>query len=238
MRDIRGMSVFKRKIRRFLSIDFSHTLVKIGYIESTRDSFRLINYDFKKISQPENNKAETVDFINKFRKSNSISRKEVYLTVPLSDSVVAKRINLPSVPKEEVASAAKWHLKEESTVNLDTAIFDWQIVAEHMSPEGAKRNEIMFVLANPEVIYKYLSIVGECQLQPLIISTAPFNYANILKHYSPNLKTVALIDVGDKDTTLCIYKGNKVNFIRKVSFSSEKTHAVFNYCVSIRQRPN
>jgi type IV pilus assembly protein PilM len=214
--------ILRKSTTRFLSIDFSPAFVKIAYIESSGGGFTLLAYDLKKALSAEEERPQVVEFINNFLKANSISEKEVSLTISGPDSILIKQLSLPVVPKEEILQAIKWQLKTEAPFDLENAVFDWQVVREYTDEEGARKSEIMCIFAKLEVINKYLSIISECNLAPLRISSSPFNYANILSRLPDNPPIAAVLDIGYKESTLCIYKNHKLNFIRKLAFSSEK----------------
>lgn len=215
-------SILKKKVKRFVSIDFGRAYVKIAYMESWDKNFKLLNYDFKKILSNEENRRDIVEFITNFLKTNAVVEKEAYLTIAEPDSVIIKNLTLPAMPKTEILEAAKLELKDGFSFDLEDAIFDWQIVGEHTDEEGAKKNEIMLILAKANFIDKYLSIVGNCDLIPLAISSGPFNYAHLLRYDEKGSAICALLDIGYKDTTLCIYKNAKLVFLRRLTFSSDK----------------
>ena len=211
-----------KKIKKFLSIDFGRGFVKIAYAESLIYNFKLINYDLKKILLIQENKDKAVDFINNFLKTNSILEKDAYLTISDPDCIIIKHITLPALPKGEILEAAKWQLSEELPFDLENVKIDWQVVNEYTDEEGAKKNEIVLILAKSESLDKYISIILNCNLNPVMVSGSPFNYANILKHSKVADEIQAILDIGYSDTTLCIYKNKKLHFLRKLPFSSEK----------------
>lgn len=216
------INLLKKGPRKSLSIDFGQAFVKVVYMEYGRGGFKLLNYDLKKIISSESNKPQVIDFIANFLKTNSILIKDVYLTISDPESLIIKHLMLPVVPKEEILKAAKWQLKEEVHFDLETSTIDWQIAGEYTDDEGAKRNGIMFVLADTKVISKYLSIVTECGLNPIGITTGPFNYCHVLRYFKESFPIQAILDIGYSDTNLCIYKNNKLAFVRRLPFSSER----------------
>lgn len=215
------IEILKKKTKRFLSIDFGQAFVKIAYLQSLGDNFIILNYDLKEIRSKEEKRDEIVNFINNFLKTNSISEKETFLTLSDLESIIIKQLVLPAVPKEEIQEVIKWQLKGEVPFNIENAVLDWQIVKEYSDEDGTKKNIITCILAASEIINKNLSILGDCGLTPLRISSSPFNYAYILSHLQENPSVIAVLDMGYKDTTLCIYN-SKLNFIRNLAFSSHK----------------
>ena len=216
---IKLSGLLKQEAKRFISLELTASRLKIAYLEKTELGFKLINYALQDISAL--SKEEIVGSINNFLKTNNISEKEVILSLSFPDDVIIKSITLPVVPKEEIAKAVKWHLKEDLPFDLKDATFDWQIVKEFRDDEEIKKYEIVFVVARLETINRYLSLINECGLLPLRIGAIPFNYTNILKRLQKNLP-LAILDIAEKQTNLCIYKDAKLSFIRELGFSSSK----------------
>ena len=155
-------------------------------------------------------------------KSNSISGKEAYLTISDPEALIIKHLVMPSLPGKELLNGAKWQLKDDVPFDLDNAIFDWKAVDEQTDEDGARKNEIVFAVANAETVRSYVSLASECNLEPVGISTDPFNYANILRHSDDTSQVQAVLDISHKDATLFIYKDKKLRFVRKLPFSSER----------------
>ncbi len=219
---ILGAIGYNKKPRRFFSIDFGEAALKIAYVESNAGKSKLLNYDLKKLSKEEA-KEETVEFINSFISSNSISEKEVYLTISNADSIAIKPLMLPVVPKQEILGAAKWQLKEEVAFDLENALIDWQVVKEYIDEDGAKKNQITFILVEKEILDRYLSIVRSCNLQPIKISVAGFNYANIIKGQEREVSQIkAVLDIGFQESRLFVYNEGKLQFVRVLPFSSDR----------------
>ncbi len=212
--------ILKTNKKRFLSVDFDHAFIKIIYIESRGTGFALLNYDFKKLSPDQANKNEITDFIRNFIEANSVREKETYLTISELDSIIVKYFVLPKLPKAEIPEAIKWKLKQEPGINLENLILEQQIIKEYTDEEGSEKIRIMSVLAKQEAINKYLALVNDCKLVPIRISSSCFNYENILRRLDKEPLIAAVLDVGHKDTELCIYNNN-LNFIRGLVFSSE-----------------
>jgi len=214
--------ILKKKRRRFLSIDFGQAFVKILYLESHASGLRLLDHDLKKISLSDSTRPEIVKFINNFLKKNSITEKEANLNIAGPDSVIIKHLTLPVLPRQEILEAAKWQLKDIVQADLNDFIIDWQIVKEFVGAQGAKKNIILFALTNKDVVNKCISIVFNCGLNPVSVSSDPFNYANILKQSKEKSDLQALLNIGYNHTSICIYKNSKLQFIRELPYSTEK----------------
>jgi len=208
--------------KKFISVDFGCAFVKITYMEVSPDSCKLLAHDLKAISSPDAID-EIKDFLKGFIEANSITEKETFITLPEMDAVIIKHLTLPVVPKEEILGAAKWQLREETPFDLEGAAAGWQVVEEYTDEDGAKKNEIVFAVAGKETIGKFLSIAKDCNLEPICITSGPFNYASILNAlHIDKARAQAVLDVGCRKAMLCIYVDGKLKFIRVLPFSSNK----------------
>lgn len=214
---------FKKKTQRFLVVDLGQLLTTILHLEAQPNGFRLISYDGKRILPTEEKKEEVITaFIDAFLKTNNILDKDIILNISEVDSVIVKYLALPVMPEQEIPQAAKWQLREEVSFDLESALIDWQLVKDYTDEEGIKRNGIIFIAAKREAIDTYLSYVYKCNLEPLAVTSGPFNYANLIKYLPENLDFVAVLDIDYLDSTLSIYAENKLNFSRKLPFSGDK----------------
>lgn len=226
------------KKKRFISIDFGQEFIKIMYLEAQEQGVNLVAYDLKKISCTEANKPQIINFINNFLKTNSITEKEASFSITDPESIIIKPLTLPELPRSEVIAAMKWQLKDQAHFDLSTAIFDWQLVKEYSDEEGAKKNEIICVAARAGSTDKYLSVINACKLIPLRASSSPFNYAYILRALGrPEPGAVAVLDMGHRQATLCIYKENNLFLVRELAISLDKlTRSLSSTLVSAQGR--
>jgi len=216
--------IIRKGPKEILSVDFGRAFVKIACLESLGHNFKLLAYDIKKITSFAENRDEVLGFINNFIQSHSIQTKEVYVTISDPDSILIKRLTLSGVSKEEeILEAAKWQLQEGLSFSVEEAVLESCKISEFTDEEGVKKIEMMFVLAYAQALRQYLLVIKECELIPIIASLGPFNYSYLLKRISPQgEETLALLDIGQNNSTLCVFKGNELTLARTLSFSSDK----------------
>jgi len=220
---MKASELSQKKTKRSLAVDLSSGIFEIVLMESLAGQHRLLAYDVRKISSDakENQKA-AVDFIQDFLKKNFVTGKDVVLNISDMDSVIIKNLTLPVLPEEEIRGVAKWQLTEDVPFDLDTASLDWQVIREFTDDEGVKKNDLIFVIAKKETIDDYLSVIYQCQLNPVGITISSFSYSHLLKHLPQNPKVLAVLDIDYDDSTLGIYTDNKLNFVRRLPMSWEK----------------
>jgi type IV pilus assembly protein PilM len=211
------------KIKGMLVIDLGHASVKMAYGKSSsRGVLSIFAYGIKEIPPSGDQASRIIEFINNFLRNNNIEDKEASLTVSDLDTVSIKHLVLPAVPKQEILQAIKWQLKTEVSFDIDRAMLAWQIVKEYIDEEGAKKNDIVCIYAQPGSMDKYISILSSCGLEPVRISNASFNFGGVLRVLSKAPGVEAVLDMGYIEATLSIYKDGRLCFVRSLPFSSDK----------------
>lgn len=217
------LAPFGRKPQKFLAIDFSQAMTGIVYVESLDNGLKLLAYDMQKNSAAEKeNKTAVVDFIKAFLEKNSIAEKDVMVSISDADPVVIKFLALPFIPEKEIPGAARWKLKDDVPFDLDQSAIAWQVVGDYVDSEGVKSRGMIFVVMLKEAIDRYLSVIDQCHLEPLGITSSSFNYPSLLRYAPQKFRVTAVLDVDYKGSTLSIYSGNKLNFVRRLPISWEK----------------
>ncbi|MCF7908235.1 MAG: pilus assembly protein PilM [Candidatus Omnitrophica bacterium] len=215
-------SIFQKKPKVVVSIEFGQAFLKISFLEPYRNRFKLKDLLIEKISLTNQTKDDLIALIKSFLERNSILEAQVCLTISDPDSIVIKNLELPVLPKAEIIGAAKWQLKDELNFDLKDATIEWQVIREFTDQEQVKKNEIVFAVANAEAVNEYISVLKECNITPSKVSLAPFNYSNILKSQPESFKVESILDIGYNQSSLYIYLNNTLKFSRKIPFSSEK----------------
>ena len=204
-----------RQYRRLLAIDISSNTVSLVYREVTAQGFRILNYAaFKNVSSE-----NIVQEVNDFCRKNSVRNKEVLLSISQTDSVSIKYLILPELPADELIGAAKWQLKEEVPFDIEHAYLEWQIVKEFTDEEGAKRQGMVFIAIKKETVDQYVSVLAQCHLRPLGITSSSLNYVHLITD-APAV--FAVLEVQENDATLDIYLNRRLSFVRILPFSWQK----------------
>lgn len=216
--------LFKKKLERFVVVNFDPTITEVLYVEPLADKLRLLAYDVQKLPASDKEKKEEAvfHFIDGFLKQNAVAERDVIISISDADSIFVKDIVLPVMSEEETLKAAKWQLKDDVLFDLDKASIDWRALEEFTGEDGVKGARTIFIVANDEVVHRYLSLVQKCQLDPLCVTTGAFNYTHILEKLPEAPKSVAILDVGHTESTFGIYMDNKLNFVRRLPISWEK----------------
>jgi len=203
-------------------VDFGAGYVKIAYLKPEAGGVALLKYALKSFSPQPDTDAGARDFIKDFINKNSVIEKDVFFNITDPDAVFIKNFSLPFMPKDELFEAVKWQVQDSYQFNPDECLFDYQVIREYTDAEGAKKIDLLGVFIKEEVIKQYLALLASCSLSCQSISVNPFSYLAILNSLPAAEKPVAVLDIGQFNSQLSIYKDNKVVFVRNLGVSSSK----------------
>ncbi len=215
----------KENNKRSVSIDFGASFIKVVCLEASGGSYRLLAYALSAFNASQKTDQEISLFLKQLLESNSITAKDVSLSISDPDWISIKRLILPQMPRDELLNALKWQLRGQLPSGLEDGVFDLQIIREYTDSEAAKKVELFCVFAKKDIINKYVLAVTACGLLPVKVSSSVFNYCGILDLLSANPEISAILDVGQTHSQVSIYQKNKLIFDRELNFSIEKLTA-------------
>jgi len=205
-----------------ISLELNRTSLRMLYLDRAGDRLEVLSHQAVKFRAEDDIIAGLSKAIREFLRDNSISTKKIYFTLSGAEAVAIKNFVLPAMPKSEILEALKWQLKEEPPFDLEHALFDYQIVKDFIDEDGTQKNIVMVTLADSRVLRKYLSAITQCNLDLVRASISPFNYSCLLENYNKDKGLTAVLDIGYSDSALCIYRGAKLTFVRRLVFSTDK----------------
>ncbi|MEW6008554.1 MAG: pilus assembly protein PilM [Candidatus Omnitrophota bacterium] len=221
-----------------IGIDIGEYSIKAVKIEKTASGLRILDFitkdEISKNAQGEIDPAVIKDILNKF----SIEGAQICSVISGGD-IVVKHAIVPFMPKEELKDAVRWSLKEVVNFNLEESKVDFQIQDAITGTDGIKRNEVLAVAVNNAVIDKNVKLLQAAGIEPYLITTSHFALANLVAHNERIMqgKTNVLIDIGFKKTTILIFRGTKLEFIRQISSAGDSfTKALSGVVVTFPKR--
>lgn len=218
MKQLSGVTT--KKTNRRLIIDFGQATTKILLIEYSVPGQRLLHYGLHRIISQEAKDQETENFVKSFLSDHRILEREAVLVISEPGAVAVKYLIMPVLAANELMEAARLLLKEEA-IELSDFLCECQSVREYKDEDGARRQGTVFALAKKETVNRYLAFALRLGLEPQRVTSAPFNYAQIM-HYCPPCEhpIVCVLDIGYQEASLYIYNHGKLNFARRLSFSA------------------
>lgn len=225
------MSIFSSKNESYLGIDLGTSSIKICELANVGGRPRLVTYGFSEKNTEANGNdnllnrtEETAMAIKGICEKSSATSKKVVTALP-NFSVFSSILNLPNLPKKELASAISWEAKKIIPTPLDEVILDWKIIDEIESSGGAetstmpdngqqttsfkrifskphKNLRILLTGANKSLVKKYIDIFGKANLNLLSLETE--NFALIRSLIGNDKSNILLIDLGATTSSITV----------------------------------
>jgi type IV pilus assembly protein PilM len=221
-----------------IGIDIGEYAIKAVKVEKTAESARILDFVIKEgvYSGP----TGEVD-------SNAIKEVVAKLgaegahihCVISGQNIVVKYAIVPFMPKEELRDAVRWSLKEAVNFNLDESTIDFQIVGSLTGTDGIKRNEVLSAAVHTPLINKQAKLFQDSGLELSSMTISHFALAHFVAQNERIMqgKINVVIDIGFKKTTLLIFKGTMLKFIRQLSSAGESfTKALSGVVVTFPKR--
>ncbi len=169
--------------------------------------------------------AGTAEFIKSFLAERAPGCRRAYLTLP-ENEVSVRHLEIPAVQASKIRGVAEWQLKDELPGGAESHEIAWEITGELAARTEERKYRLAVLTASGGKLSVYLDLLSSCGLRTELVSYAPFNYGRILRAGGAATSAVdAVLDVGEEDSFICIYKGGRLVFLRRLPFSCRKLAA-------------
>jgi len=199
-----------------LGIDIGEKLIKIVELKDSPQGPTLNNYATIEISANQ----DLANSITNAIKKLGFKDKEVVTSIS-GPKVQARRISLPAMPEAELREAVKWEAKNFVHFPIENAVIDYYILEK--TGEKTQKIDLIAVAVEKAAFSKRISLIEKAGLKCVGISISPFATLELI-YLSPEVKKnelVALIDIGEMYSHLCLFKNNTLLFIREITFAGE-----------------
>ncbi|NCN07613.1 pilus assembly protein PilM [Candidatus Falkowbacteria bacterium] len=223
------MGIFSSK-SSYLGIDIGTSSIKIIELSNFKGRPRLVTYGFieKKPGEIKNlidDTDGTAAMISEICAKSKTSSKKVIAALP-NFSVFTSILNLPNLPKKELASAISWEAKKIIPMPLEDIILDWKIIeeleddvvisAKNENISGEQNNQpigkifskpqknlkILLTGASKKLVKKYVDIFNRAGLTLLSLETE--NFALIRSLVGNDKSIIMLVDLGASTSSIAI----------------------------------
>jgi type IV pilus assembly protein PilM len=216
-------SIFIKIRGELLSLDVGTHSLKLALVSVSPGRAELLRYDMRELTPQESPTDATLlgGFITTF--IGDIKTRNIIVSFQNPDSLVIKRIDLPSVPEKELYEAIKWEVKDEIPFELDQLYLDWQLIGEYTDKDGAKRQDIVIACVKKDIVDRYVKTLRDAGFSVVDFKLPPFNISYILQKLEGAKKDVVpVLDVGAANSLFSLYKNGHLSFVRNLPFSSEQ----------------
>jgi type IV pilus assembly protein PilM len=162
--------------------------------------------------------AAVVETIKMVFDENKISNKEVVISIS-GNSVIIKKISLPSMESDELAESIIWEAKHNIPYPYEETNVDYAI----LKPAGGREDrnlDILLVAAKKDKIANYSNVVNQARKNLGAIEVDVFALQNIMELNYPEVihdRTIGIINLGANITNIIIVDRGVPQLFRDLS---------------------
>ena len=129
------------------------------------------------------------------------------------------KLIVPQAPRSELREAIPWELKDQLSLDMKEAEFDFEMLRSVVE-KGIKKYEIGVAVTPKGAITQHLSLLQKVGVNPARLIQAPMALGAVLKLSKPDAdETVAVLEMGHSRTELSIFQGGVLQFSRRLPVS-------------------
>lgn len=209
-------------------IDISSSSLKIVKLKKKRKGFALASFGEQKIKpgvieegEVKNEEALTKaikEGISKV-KGEKLGIKYVVCSLPEERSFL-QVIQMPKLKKEDLKKAVQYEAENHIPLPIDEVYLDSQIIPpvyNHLD-----HSDILIIAFPRKVVDPYIYCLKKAGLQPRILELESSAVARALIKKEVTTYSLALIDIGEVETSFIIFAGYSLRFTSAISISSQK----------------
>lgn len=136
-----------------------------------------------------------------------------------SPDIIKKTFTVPILPKKEQRDALNWTSAKVLSMSLDDMVYEHMMLGR-MEEKGVMKDEVLFVGTSKGFIQRIQSAFQHAGFRGLVLITdIAFGYVYALGEVGE--RSVAVVDIGGRQTGLYIANGRHLMFAREILTASE-----------------
>lgn len=149
-----------------------------------------------------------------------IKAKEAVIGVSGHSSVIIKKITIPLMAEEELATSIKYEAEQYIPFDINDVNIDFQILGPR--PDEESQMDVVLVAVKKNIIDEYVDTVEKAGLDPIILDIDSFALSNMyeVNYDSTDKKNIALVNVGASKTNINVFQSGIPVFTRDSSIGS------------------
>jgi len=222
---------FKKTYKKSLGIDIGTFSIKIVELSGKAERPNLENYSSLPLQAfPESFKSSKKNIFLLSSSDISTAIKAMLKEAKISPGLSAfsvpdfysffTNIELPPMTKEEIPKAVDFEASKHVPVPIDEVVTDWSIVGGNPSNKRKTKIKVILVAVPKEVISQYQEIAKLSELKPRALEAEIFALKRAL--IKEDKRTIALIDIGAKTTTVSLVDNEVLRLCHSFDISSNQ----------------
>lgn len=204
----------------FFGLDIGSHSIKVVELERKNESLKLLTYGSIEsqagavFSESELDQKKLSQKIKELIKETRIRSRNVVTAFPES-LIFTRVIEIPEMNEHELKNAISWQAEQYIPVPISDIKLSWQIL-EKKSFDKHQKMKVLLVAAPLNLIDRYLKILSEAQLTPLIFETEILAIVRALDLPETGQPTTAFVSIGATTSDICISDHGIIQFTRSI----------------------
>jgi len=136
-----------------------------------------------------------------------------------SPDIIKKTFTIPILPKKEQREALNWTSAKVLSMSLDDMVYE-HVMLGRVEEKGIMKDEVLFVGTSKGFIQRIHSTFQQAGFRDVVLVTdIAFAYVHTLGEVGE--RSIAVVDVGGRQTGLYIANGRRLMFAREILTASE-----------------
>ena len=212
---------FKKKPKSNLGIDIGTSAIKLVELEKKEGRYQLKTYGIfplieylkhlgpkLRLEEARIDEKELAEMIKRILQEAGVRNRRARFSIPVYSSF-SIAIDLPPMPKEEIAAAIPFEAKRYIPVPIAEVVLDWSVISPlkknikgNKEPSGPEQIQVLLVAVPKEVINRYNRIAQLTGLQIQGLEAETFSLARSL--VGNDISSILLVDTGARSTNISI----------------------------------
>jgi type IV pilus assembly protein PilM len=216
--------------KELLGLDIGSSSIKLVQLKQAKGRYTLLKYGIKPL-EPEvivdgtiMDTGRVVMAIKELLHEHNVKLKNVATSIS-GHSVIVKKITLPPVPDDELATQVKVAAEQYIPFDINEVNLDFHVLGpEEKGEDGQPQIPILLVAAKKDKVNELTEVVKGAGLNPIVLDVDAFAIENM---YCVNYETapdelVALVNLGASVMNINILNGNRSVFTRDISVGGNR----------------
>ncbi len=212
-----------------IGLDIGSSSIKMIQLAIDYEYVQIVAADKVRIDPDVNTDAQTrrdfiISAIKRMMACNNFRGRDVVSNLP-NDSVKITSLRLAEQEEDKIAQVLQKEAAVRFGLEADKDMIDY-IVAGAVQQGEEVKNELIVFAASDEAIREHIKMLEDAKLRPVGIDAVPCalyrNSMRFLRRQEDKERTIVLIDIGSKYTTVVFSRGDEISFVKQITVGVEK----------------
>ena len=208
--------------KSILGLDIGSSSIKVLELKESKTGYQLVNFGIEPLPHETivdstiMNAPAVVGAIRKLISSNQIKTRDVATSVS-GHSVIIRKITLPLMTDEEIASNIPWEAEQYIPFDINEVNIDYQRLEAATEDQGSQ--DVLLVAVKKDMVNDYVAVINESGLTPVIMDVDAFAVQNMyeVNYEMQRGKVIALVNIGAGVININIVRNGNSVFTRDMS---------------------